>query len=254
MNVKLFICAFLSFALLTSCNSSRQISKSKLDGTWYVKEANVFKSVIEPKKTLSFNFDKGMLSVKLDVNSCGTKIKTTKKKIIFGDQLACTKACCDHPLSSKIVSALTGEFSYKIEGKDLLIFNDENKILLSSEEEKKPEVLDTKTLLGKSYLITSYQDINSGTTYQNEEKVMISFNEEIINLKLNVNNCSSNVVYNLNSFDLTYLFACTKMCCDSENSNRIKNLLKGSFQIYEGENKSVKLVGTESSFSLKEVE
>jgi heat shock protein HslJ len=255
MNSKFLIYIILGIVFLSSCQNTKEISKkSKLEGTWYVKEADVFKSIIEPRKTLSFSFDKSMLSIKLDVNSCGTKIKTSKKKIIFNDQMACTKACCDDALSLKIVSALKGEFSYKFEGNNLLIFNNENRILLGSEEEKKPTVLDAKTLFGNSYLITSYQEINSGINYQSEEKVIISFSGEgMTNLKLNVNNCSSTAVFNEKSIDLMHLFACTKMCCDSENSNRIKNLLKGSFNIFESDNNSIKLVGTESSFELIKV-
>ncbi len=241
---------------LSSCNSSKEISKKPtLEGTWFVKEANVFASIIEPRKSLSISFDKNMASIKLDVNSCGTKIKVKKKTILFEDQMACTKACCDDALSLKIVSALKGEFSYKYEGNNLVIFNDENSIVLSSEEEKKPTILDAKILFGNSYIITSYEDKNAGNSYQSEEKVMLSFSKEgMVNLKLNVNNCSSSVVYNEKSIELMHLFACTKMCCDSENSTRIKNLLKGSFNIFESDNNLIKLVGADSSFELRKAD
>ena len=241
---------------LSSCNSSKEISKKpRLEGTWYVKEANDFASVIEPRKSLSISFDKNMASIKLDVNNCGTKIKVKKKTILFEDQMACTKACCDDALSLKIVSALKGEFSYKFEGNNLVIFNNENSIVLSSEEEKKPTILDAKILFGNSYIITSYEDKNAGTSYQSEEKVMLSFSKEgMVNLKLNVNNCSSTVVYNEKSIELMHLFACTKMCCDSENSTRIKNLLKGAFNIFESDINLIKLVGAESSFELRKAE
>lgn len=256
MNSKFLNCIVLCIVLLSSCNSSKEISKkSKLEGSWYVTEANVFASVIEPRKSLCIIFDKNSASVKLDVNTCGTEIKINKKKIFFKDQMACTKACCDDALSLKIVSAIKGEFSYKFEGNNLLIFNNENKILLSSEELKKPGILDAKTLFGNSYIITSYQDKNAGTTFQSEEKVLLSFSKEgMVNLKLNVNNCSSTVVYNEKSIELMHLFACTKMCCDSENSTRIKNLLKGTFNIFESDNNSVKLDGTDSSFELRKAE
>jgi heat shock protein HslJ len=255
MNSKFLICIILCIVFLSSCNSSKEISKKPtLEGTWYVKEANVFASVIEPRKSLSISFDKNMASIKLDVNTCGTKIKVKKKTILFEDQIACTKACCEDALSLKIVSTLKGEFSYKFEGNNLVIFNDENSIVLSSEEEKKPTVLDAKILFENSYIITSYEDKNAGTSYQSEEKVIISFSGEgMTNLKLNVNNCSSTTVFNEKSIELMHLFACTKMCCDSENSNRIKNLLKGSFNVFESDNNSIKLVGTESSFELVKV-
>jgi heat shock protein HslJ len=256
MNSKFLICFILCIVFLSSCNSSKEISKKPtLEGTWFVKEANVFASIIEPRKSLSISFDKNMASIKLDVNSCGTKIKVKKKTILFEDQMACTKACCDDALSLKIVSALKGEFSYKYEGNNLVIFNDENSIVLSSEEEKKPTILDAKILFGNSYIITSYEDKNAGNSYQSEEKVMLSFSKEgMVNLKLNVNNCSSSVVYNEKSIELMHLFACTKMCCDSENSTRIKNLLKGSFNIFESDNNLIKLVGADSSFELRKAD
>lgn len=84
----------------------------------------------KPEIDYTFTFEsKKQLSVRLDINLCGSEIKFKKNNILEVSGFGCTEACCDSEMAVMMISHLQGENTYTLIGNRLDIRTREGSVI-----------------------------------------------------------------------------------------------------------------------------
>ena len=86
---------------------------------WSITSPNRIYIIISPTP-YEINFQKeDILTMSLDVNTCGGTYKVENNTDIHIEPLYCTEICCDKPFADTLLNILPKVNSYKITGEDL---------------------------------------------------------------------------------------------------------------------------------------
>jgi hypothetical protein len=191
------------------------------------------------KGIYTLSFGEKNISLHLDKNSCNSDCSFSADKITVGRGMACTEMCCDSEEANGLGYLIKGTMSYAFENGMLIIYDDKNRIWLNPAKKEAPieeKALNGEALWGKTYKIYDISDLKLGVVAHHAQAYIVTFNKVALGLKLDVNSCNTTAEYKGTSISLSGAMGCTKMCCDSEESNRIKAMFKNSFDLKQSGN------------------
>lgn len=243
----IFLSLLLSFSACKNRNirdNNKNIGSSVglINSSWY------FTKIVGPGKKLTelkaykISFGTSNYSLKLDLNTCNGSYSLKDNTIKFSEDLTCTKICCDDMHAENLKGLLNSSYSIEKIGDELIIKNDNISLHLSSQEPTKGHLLK-----GKQYLISKFG--TDGKDFKPKFGYLVRFEENAMSLKLSVNSCGSDCSISDKEIDFSQGFFCTEMCCDSDESIKIRNLFKGKMQ-YSLDGEMLTIYDGSSSISL----
>jgi len=221
-------------------NEAPSKTASKLPGTsWIVSMVAKTGEEKKMKGVYKLSFREKSMGLQLDKNSCNSDCSYSSDKIMIGRGMGCTEMCCDSEEASGLGFLFAGAMSYTFEGEMLIIYNDKNRIWLNPAKKEAAiidKALNGETLWGKSYKIYDINDLKMGVASHHAQAYIVTFNQAAFSLKLDVNSCNTTATYQGANISLSGMMGCTKMCCDSEESNGVKAMFKNSFELKQSGN------------------
>ncbi|MCH2044995.1 MAG: hypothetical protein MK212_12825 [Saprospiraceae bacterium] len=187
-------------------------------------------------------FNNNQIVLQLNVNSCSINALYSADKIAAQVRGACTEACCDSEQSNKVLSFFNQPLNYTITDP-----TDPNKVRLTCDNGQIKVVLKRPTPKRMSIVNTKWSSVSFGMG-ANMKKIgdyKVEFKEGQIKFKLDVNNCTVNYTNDKGQYTVTSKGpACTRACCDSEESTKFRDALIGKDIKYEISQEGQKLVIT----------
>ena len=192
----------------------------------------------KPDFEMTLSFTDQSMELQLDANACTAACEISSDQIKL-EAMGCTEKCCDSELARSISAMFSGTMQYVIDAENPVIFNKNSRIWLVPfvEGKKEGKAQNAADLIGKDYKIIDLTFLPQGPDASAPILVkyafdyILSFKEEGLGLKLDVNSCNSSATYSGNNIEIGNQMGCTKMCCDSKESAEIKNNLKGKFNV-----------------------
>lgn len=242
---KYFSVVSLSLFLLVSCKNSESknisteknsnFTKTLPNSTWQILEVEGKEKASE-FEGMELKFSDKTFSMKLSKNTCEGNYSIEKNNLKIGEQLNCTKICCDNAASKILKNALRGDLKMQIKSGELILSSNEYSIRLISPKSYSEKDGKVKPVFEKKYEVLA--TVNNATTVLtvHTRPIYFTFSKDNLNIKLDVNTCNSAVSYNKTGIEINNPFACTKMCCDSESSEEVIDILKGNFLFQKEDN------------------
>jgi heat shock protein HslJ len=233
-----YLVVFVSVFFFSACKNSESqnintekntnFSKKLPNSTWQVLQVEG-KETSSEYEGMELKFYDKTFSLKLNKNTCEGTFSIEKNNLKIGEHLNCTKICCDNAAAKILKNALKGELKIQKKSGELILSSKDYILKLKSLNSNTNVNGKVKPVFEKKYEVLA--TVNNATTVLTVQTrpIIFTFTKNNLTVKLDVNTCNSAVSYNESGIEFSNPFACTKMCCDSESSEEVLELLKGNY-------------------------
>ena len=226
----------LSSILFVQCKTTvPSVPTVKLEKTtWYFKTMTQKGASLTFQEPYALTFDENTLSIKFEKNSCqnGFLIKGNQL-ILTENSYACTKVCCDGDLATTVKAGLVGSFEITKTDTDLKLIGEGYSFSLVKDKPAPP--IPKQKLENTTWKIKKV--FSQGSEWAPKTPYTLNFTTDGVNIRFEKNSCTGNCSFKPDQIIFAQEgMACTEICCDSEEAQKLYYVLKGTMQYaFEGE-------------------